>query len=250
VAGSLPGGVERSSFLADPLGASPVVRPPRRWTGSRPSTRSSAVGPPLVCLPAALPAVVRSESLLDLYGSPPRLSRRPASAAAVETRGSLPDDPPAPVSLLRACCRRCSKRYESLPSTACLRPAPGLKCTRCTQLKKPCDAVSIPKVPLRASRVLTACHRYPPPASLVSEACRSRLAGSSTFAGPGTAGLRAARPNLPPRSPAWVAGNTGTTRPWGWRSGPKPLRTVLRERCARYCRYWSRWLGSFSSSLC
>ena len=60
---------------------------------------------------------------------------------------SLPPDPMVPPVPLRLCCLHCSKCYNELPSLVCSRPAPGLKCERCTRLKKPCEEVSISLVP-------------------------------------------------------------------------------------------------------
>src|SRR5947207_15586537 len=54
-----------------------------------------------------------------------------------------PADPVPSVTLLHACCLRCSKCYAEQPQIDCVRPIEGQKCTRCTRLKKPCDKVSI-----------------------------------------------------------------------------------------------------------
>ncbi|KAH0538644.1 hypothetical protein FGG08_004781 [Glutinoglossum americanum] len=71
----------------------------------------------------------------------PLLSSPPAPTTPIVSRPSPPPDPIAPLTLLRACCLRCSKRYQEIPSLACMRPAPGLKCSRCTHLKKSCEEV-------------------------------------------------------------------------------------------------------------
>jgi hypothetical protein len=98
-AGSRPAEAERPS-LADPCG-------PARLSN---------------LLTAATSFARRGLSLVSpsvsLRSSPPRPPVPAVPAAPMEPLRSLPEEPPAPVSLLWACCRRCSKRYESLPSAA------------------------------------------------------------------------------------------------------------------------------------
>ena len=110
--------------------------------------------------------------------SPSAPEGRPASPSRPETtsgvtvvsRPSPPADPARAPVLLRACCLRCSKRYSGIPSLACVHPAPGQKCRRCTRLKKPCEQVSIPPFycfsPSRRRLLLTAYVRQVPASCL------------------------------------------------------------------------------------